>query len=151
MFVHAPAGLDIGGTDHFRSSLDLISGHAFLYAWWYAIFKALRNDAATLVASLWQCGLTATLHLRQGLRISTTAEISCAQSEVHKASDKMLSDSFPAFALKALLIAPSGQEASRTKTLQEAGIRYNGAPVQKVCAACSLARLFDVQSVQLCA
>ena len=33
------------------------------------MFTALRDDAATLVASLWLCGLTATLHLRQNMGI----------------------------------------------------------------------------------
>ena len=108
------------------------------------MFKALRSidDAAMHVASLWQCGLTATLHLRQGFSVSKLAEISCAQSELHKASDKVVSDSLPAFALKALIIAPSGQESSRTRTLQDTGIRYKGAPVSKVSAACCLVRVF---------
>ena len=139
LFVNAPEELDIASATHFSSCLHLISGHAFLYAWWFAMFKALRDDAATLVASLWQCGLTVTIHLRRGLDAKAMAAISCAQSELNKEFKKLASDSFPAFARKALLIAPSGQEARRTQTLKELGIRYNNSPVQKVCAACLFA------------
>ena len=131
LHVNASADLNIATAPHFNACLDLITGHAFLYAWWYAMFRALRDDATTLVASLWQCGLTTTIHLRQGLDVQCMAGISCAQSELHKSADKMVSDSFPAFALKALLIAPSGQEQSRTQILMKSGIRYNGSVVNK--------------------
>ena len=151
MYVNAPVELDIGRADHFNSCLDLISGHAYLYAWWYAMFKALRDDAATLVASLWQCGLTATIHLRQGLDVKAMAEISCAQSELHKSSDKMVSDSFPAFARKAMLIAPTGQEPRRTQILKDAGVRYNGGAVNRVCVAGLLADRLGAQSAARCA
>ena len=89
LFVNAQRDIIMRSSKYFHASLDLISGHAYLYAWWYAMFKALRDDAATLVASLWQCGLTATVHLRQGLDIKQMAAISCEQSELHKASKKM--------------------------------------------------------------
>ena len=59
------------------------------------MFKALRDDAATLVTSLWQCGLTATIHLRQGLGVKASVEISCKQRELQVAKD-MISDTFPA-------------------------------------------------------
>ena len=52
MFVNAPKGTAIRSSPYFHASLDLISDHANLYAWWYAMFKALRDDTATLVASL---------------------------------------------------------------------------------------------------
>ena len=131
MHVNASADLNIGNASHFNSCLDLITGHAFLYAWWYAMFRAVRDDATTLVASLWQCGLTTTIHLRQGLTVQCMAGISCAQSELHKSAEKSQSDSFPAFALKALLIAPSGKDQSRTEILLKSGIRYNGSVVNK--------------------
>ena len=140
MFVNAPREISMRSTAYFQGSLDLISGHAYLYAWWYAMFKALRDDDATLVASLWQCGLTATLHLRQGLDIKQMAAISCAQSELHKASKSKVSDTFPAFALKALLIAPGGEDTCRANILKFAGVTYSGSPVSKVCAACSVDR-----------
>ena len=141
LFVNAQRDVSMSSSQYFQGSLDLISGHAYLYAWWYAMFQALRDDAATLVASLWQCGLTATLHLRQGLDLKQMATISCEQSELHKASKSKVSDTFPAFALKALLIAPAGgAETGRTTILQGAGITYNGAPVNKVFAAGSVER-----------
>ena len=141
LFVNAQRDVSMSSSQYFQGSLDLISGHAYLYAWWYAMFQALRDDAATLVASLWQCGLTATLHLRQGLDLKQMAAISCEQSELHKASKSKVSDTFPAFALKALLIAPAGgAETGRTTILQGAGITYNGAPVNKVFAAGSVER-----------
>ena len=140
MFVNAPREISMRSTAYFQGSLELISGHAYLYAWWYAMFKALRDDAATLVASLWQCGLTATLHLRQGLDIKQMAAISCAQSELRKAAKSNVTDTFPAFALKALLIAPGGEDTGRTNILKDLGVTYNGAPVSKVLAACSVDR-----------
>jgi hypothetical protein len=131
MHVNASADLNIANAPHFNSCLDLITGHAFLYAWWYAMFRAVRDDATTLVASLWQCGLTTTIHLRQGLDVQSMATISCAQSELNNSAEKSQSDSFPAFALKALLIAPSDQEPNRTQLLRTAGIRYNNSVVNK--------------------
>ena len=134
LHVNAPKDMKIAAAAHYQSCLDLISGHAFVYAWWFAMFKALRDDAATLVSALWQCGLTTTLHLRQGLSVTDMSQISCWQSEMYKASDKNASDSFPAFALKALLMAPSGQEVNRLKILNDLNIKYNGAVVNKALA-----------------
>ena len=125
--------MNVAASSHYQSCLDLISGHAFVYAWWFAMFKALRDDAATLVSALWQCALTTTIHLRQGLNVAELSQISCMQSELYKACDQNASDSFPAFALKALLMAPSGQEGGHLKTLHDLIIKYNGVAVNKVC------------------
>ena len=42
-----------------------------------------------------------------------------------------MSDSFPAFAQKVLCIVPKGTETNRLKKLQELGVRFKGAPVNK--------------------
>ena len=64
--VHADDGVNMN-VEFFNAGLALVSGHAYVYSWWYAMFTALRSESVDWVASLLQCGLTVTLHLRVGL------------------------------------------------------------------------------------
>ena len=117
--------------EFFNGSLVLVCGHAYVYAWYFSMFEALRAGNVDKVAALWQCGLTCTLQCRVNMSVPQLATLSCQQSELHKTTEKVVSDSFPAFALKTLRIVSQCTESNRTKKLQEQGIRYKGALVNK--------------------
>lgn len=115
----------------FKHTMRLLTGHAYVYGWWRAMFDAVREDRLDFVAALWQCGLTVTLHLRATQSVAALAVLSCAQSEAHKSMEKMLSDSFPAFAMKVSEILKDTPENGRLKRLSELGIKFKGCSVNK--------------------
>ena len=115
---------------HFNSSMKILSEHAQVWAWYYALFQALQAKNVQWTSALWQAGLCVTLQIRHGLTLEDQAVWSMQLSDKRK-QDARLSDSFVAFALKALVIlqhspaAPRGTDKT-IKYLNQKGIRFNG-------------------------
>ena len=86
----------------FKLSLNVLADFRPILSWWYAMFEALNANDQTSIISLWQAGLSVTLHVRSGLDIPQQALLSMALSDKKK-EDEKLSDSFLAFSLKALI------------------------------------------------
>ena len=147
LHAHAKEGVNIDA-QAFNGSLDLISGHSYLYGWWYAMFEALRKEDLTLVASLWQCGLTVSVQLRRGLDNAKMAVLSCGVSERNKTNERIMSDSFPAFAQKVLVVVPRGSETNRIQKLKDLQVRFKNAPVNK--AMLSSILLFEHKIDEFC-
>jgi hypothetical protein len=62
------------------SCLHVLSGHIYIYSWYLAMYEAL--DAGFLQdVSLWQCCLTATLHVRVGMSLTELAVLSIQQRD----------------------------------------------------------------------
>ena len=116
--------------DAFPSSLALLTGHVYVYAWYWAVFEAINTNNYGLIAALWQAGLSVTIHCRVGMNESERAVLSIAMSESRKASAR-LSDGFMGFALKALLIVKQSSATSKLAVLNQLGVRFNGSPVSK--------------------
>ena len=116
--------------DAFPSSLALLTGHVYVYAWYWAVFGAINTNNYGLIAALWQAGLSVTIHCRVGMTESERAVLSIAMSESRKASAR-LSDGFMGFALKALLIVKQSSATSKLAVLNQLGVRFNGSPVSK--------------------
>jgi hypothetical protein len=115
----------------FNYSLNLLTGHVYVFAWWWAVYEAVRSQHLSWIASLWQAGLTVTIHLRGVLDVRSLVQLSCVQSEVHKAAERMLSDSFPAFAMKALQIIGDTPDSGRLKSLNDLNIKYKNSQVNR--------------------
>ena len=64
--VHIDAVADAERSS-FDRSLKLITGHVYVAAWYVAMYNALTQHDWSFVGSLWQAGLTVTLHCRVGL------------------------------------------------------------------------------------
>jgi hypothetical protein len=136
---------EIGEADRtaFDGTLQVLTGHAFLYGWWYAIHEALAStqgndapdDAAKRVKQLMECARTVTLHARMGLSESQAARWSISLSEVRKA-DNELCDTFVTFSKKAwkalgeLATSGLGLQA-RIERLGDLKVRFGGAVVSK--------------------
>ena len=142
-------------SEHWQMELPVVCGHCYLWAWYLAMSKALaawadpqpqrgdNTDPLACVACLLECALTVTIHARECPTDKELGLFSNEVSEKKKASEKLQSDTFPAFAKKALLIIESslaGQGPSRSagkptparmSVLQKAGVRYNGTPVNR--------------------
>jgi len=86
--VYAASIADVD-RDHFDGTLDVMCGHVYIYGWYVAMSRAIGKGEAGVseVASLLQCGLTLTLHLRVGLSVA---------------------DSFPSFAARAQMVLTKG-------------------------------------------
>ena len=141
---------------HWYMEMPLLSGHCYVIAWYFAMAQALqtwagpattkdnRTHALDRVACLLECGLTVTIHAMECKTYKDLGVMSIEISERHKSNEKLLSDSFPAFAAKCLLIIKSSLDAAssagvpsrsagcvRLGVLQHAHVRYNGALVNR--------------------
>ena len=128
IYVHVAQVAD-AQRDAFDSSLCLVSGHLHVAAWYLACFSAFEAADMGRLAALWQCALTVTMHLRAGMQERDLAVLSIQVSERAKTGARLASDSFVAFAFKALLVLRGQAATSRMKCLNDAGVRFNGAAV----------------------
>ena len=174
-----PVSLPVGVRDkaelnvhtHWYMEMPLLSGHCYVIAWYFAMGKALATwaDAATTkdarthalarVACLLECGLTATIHAQECRTFMDLGVLSNKVSEQNKSNEKLHSDTFPAFAAKALLIIQSSldQDPSRNagnarmSVLQNANVRYNGAAVNRTMFAAiqKFGTTFNSKSIEL--
>ena len=114
--------------DYFDASLPMLSGHAFVAAWYYAAFLAISQGDMLWLRSLVQAALTVTIHLRINLSSGERAVWTSQLSENHKA-EALFADSFMAFSLKIILI--SKDAPNKLKMLTQLGIRFNGADISQ--------------------
>ena len=84
--------------------LRVLSFEAYVWAFYLAMYDALIAKDTNMVAALWQCCLTATVHVRVNLTRPQQALWSIECSETNKAKERVCSDSFPAFSSKVLLV-----------------------------------------------
>jgi hypothetical protein len=81
---------------------------------------------------LLQCGLTTSIHVRANLSVAQLAVWSILSSEGRKVQEKMYTDGFPSFALKALQVVGSTDgDAKILKLLTDACITFNGSKVNR--------------------
>jgi len=140
LIVHAESLDKVKGTA-FPGSLELLTGHIWVWGWACGLAAAQLTADMTLVTALWEAALTVTLHLRVGMSLAEKAAATIADSELNKARDRLSSDSFLAFARKCWVIfgaAAGGMDASATTAagsksglLKTHGVKYCGTPVGK--------------------
>ena len=125
--------LDVVDRDAFDGTLDVLSGHAYIYGWYLAMHRSLEAGPSGLahVAKLMEAALTITLHLRVGLATPALAALSISISELYKASERLMADSFAAFADKALCLCAGEPNVAKMTALQKHAVRFNGAAVSK--------------------
>lgn len=132
LLVHAPS-LDNARGSTFEGSLEMLTGHIWVWGWARGLAGALTINDTTLVRALWEAALTVTLHLRVDMTPAAQAAATIADSELQKLRDRLAADSFLAFARKCWVIF--GSEAttvgSKTNTLKALGVTYGGAAVTK--------------------
>lgn len=126
--VHAP-NVEFAGASAFNMALPVVAGQVYIYGWYLALFRALQGKDIPRAAALWQAGLTTSVQLRAGLRTEQLAVWSIQSSETRKAQDQLFTDSFSAFALKALKLVTEDSKA--VKVLGDAGITFRGSKVNK--------------------
>ena len=118
----------------FKRDLRVLTGHVYAAAWYLAMHRCLPAASQGDIqwfAALWQCALTVTIHCRVGMNDAEQAALSISLSETRKLQARLQSDSFMAFAYKALLVAKESAAYSKMKVLNQQGIRFNNAVVNK--------------------
>ena len=142
LIVHAESLDKVNGTT-FPGSLELLTGHIWVWGWACGFASAVRATDMALVTALVEAALTVTLHLRVGMSLAEKAAATIADSELNKARDRLSSDSFLAFARKCWVIfgaAAGGTDAastlattavSKSSLLKTHGVKYCGTPVGK--------------------
>ena len=129
LYVHVES-LDDVEKAAFDSNLRLLTGHLQVAAWYWAICCAIENGDRSRIGALWQCALTVTVHLRVAMPLQNQAALSILLSENFKTEVSLATDSFVAFALKALMICKEAA-ANRMEHLDKLGVRFNGSMVNK--------------------
>ena len=88
----------------FPTRLCPLAGHALLYAWYIACWKAMIAVDIPVVRLLYEAALTTTLCIRVATDISEIAEASAKYSERVRQESQVVIDSFFTFASKVALI-----------------------------------------------
>ena len=140
-----------GGSTGVLGKFNVVAGHIYVWAWYLGMYTALQARDIACVAALWQMARTITVHLRHSLMESQQAVWSIKHSEQVRATEGVLSDSFPAFALKCLAVLqemPLCHRGARCSDqtdggltsmtvrkaqakLQEAGVTFRGATMNQ--------------------
>ena len=121
-----------------RRFLKVLSCEAYVWSWYLAMWEALTAKDTTMVAALWQCGLTVTVHVRVNLTRAQQALWSIECSETNKAKERVCSDSFPAFSTKALFVLDGIPDPKAMKHLIEENVTFNGSKANKSMVAAIL-------------
>ena len=95
---------DDGDATGVLGKFRVVAGHIYVWAWYLGMYRALQARDIACVAALWQMARTTTVHLRHSLMESQQAVWSIKHSEQVRATEGVLSDSFPAFAIKCLAV-----------------------------------------------
>ena len=93
-----------GGVTCVLGKFRVVAGHTYVWAWYLGMHRAMQAGDVACVAALWQMARTTTVHLRHGLKESQLATWSISHAEQARATEGVLGDSFPAFALKCLAV-----------------------------------------------
>jgi len=119
----------IGSDDQVSGGLGVrlrpLSGHAYIYAWYYRAFLAIKNGDLQTLKLLYECALSTTVCMRVSSDHVELAEASTKVSERIRSEQQVLIDNFITFSKKALIIAGSKTKPV-LKVLTDKGIRFNG-------------------------
>lgn len=83
--------------DRYPSNLKLLAGHSVLYAWYYAVWKALEAGDVGGVKMLYEAALTTTVCMRVMASLAEVAEASTKFSERVRQEVSVVVDNFVSF------------------------------------------------------
>ena len=128
MFVRSAADVE----KSMPSKVTLIGGHAMVWAWYYAVARAVKSSNKVLIDLLWQCALTCTIRVRVETDNKKILVAAMRLSESYISLEKGMSDTFVGWADKALEVAGTGKSAQAiADTLNTMGVTYQGGQVKK--------------------
>ena len=114
------------------SKVTLIGGHAMVWAWYYAVARAVKSSNKVLIDLLWQCALTCTIRVRVETDNKKILVAAVRLSESYISHEKGMSDTFVGWADKALEVAGTGKSAQAiADTLNTMGVTYQGGQVKQ--------------------
>ena len=134
LLVHASSLDTVINASDFADSLEMLVGHLWVWGWVYGVHKAMQQNNVVLVRMLWEAALTVTLHLKTGMTDAAKAATTIAESELRKAQDRLMSDSFVAFAGKCWVIIDEDEKSpnkSKMQLLNDRNCTYGGSAVTK--------------------
>ena len=112
------------------SKLTLLGGHAFVYAWYHKMYKALEDKDFALVRMLVEAALTVTLTVWSNPSDQLMAVQSMVLSEAIRVQAKVMCDSFISIMDKVVLsqgVEESGSIPQQcVASLQKMHVRFNG-------------------------
>ena len=126
-----------------------LSGHAFIYAWYVAAFKALDANDLPRVVQLFECALTVTATMWVDVAEDVLVIESIKGSEIARQASKVLVDSFVTFAEKVWKASPKID----VKYLQSQDVKFNGGLMNTTMAKTveNLKRAYTQGAKDLCA
>jgi hypothetical protein len=112
--------------------LNLVSGHALVWAWYYAAACALLDSDTTMIRKLYNCALSTTIRARVLADAAAVTLLSLRCSETFAGAEKSLSDSFLLWAEKAMSLVDSRQSAAKVAAdMDSKGVTHIGTKVSK--------------------
>ena len=118
--VHIGSNAAATSTSCFEGSLPVVSGHTYVFAWFVAMFEAMRDDDVARTAALWRCGLTVLVQVRVDLSAQALAIWYMQISESQKTTNLCVGDVVPAVVLKAFLLGET--QGSDVEHLKPSGV-----------------------------
>ena len=121
----------------FPGTMELVTGHVILYAWYLAMCEALDAGGPAgdqWVLALWQTALSVGIHAEIITDGSALAMASLKASNELHLWHKTCADSWPTFAKKLeVVLRPIAGETvlRRLNHVQTLGVRYNGGPIHR--------------------
>ena len=108
--------------------------HGFIYAWYVAVFEALRKNDDEKLKLLYECALTCTVQVWATSSTALLAEVSIKHSEKVRSEAQVDTDSFLVFARKVLLVAASfgAGGASRKPGDSSSGVSADKIDIKKL-------------------
>ena len=117
--------------DRFPSNMRLLAGHSVIFAWYYAVFKALEKGDLGEVKMLYEAALTTTVCMRVTASLAEVAEASAKFSERMRQEGSVVVDNFVSFTDKIMLMYSDTKKNKKPelKDLQSKNLVFNGLPV----------------------
>lgn len=114
------------------SKLNLASGHALVWAWYYAMMVSLHQKDGPMVRALYDCALSTTIRVRVLTEQSAIVLLALRSSESHAGAERALSDTFLGWSDKVLAIVDSKLSSARIASdLERQGVTFLGSKVSK--------------------
>jgi hypothetical protein len=120
---------DLGGV------FKLLGAPGLVYAWWLAVFEAIKEEDVAVVKTLWECALTVTVRVHVEPLLHMRVLQSLHLNEQVDVTGKNLRDTFVLFGKKVRQLTmcegvPQGLP-NVLKWLSAKGVRFNGAIINK--------------------
>ena len=140
--------------DAFPVTMFCIAGHALLFAWYYAVAKAMDSNDTSWLRQLFRCGLSVTITLHYSTVQKNLILIALKSNENYGAAEDLV-ETFPIFAKRVENLLNEAKKNNlklddRVAYLVECGVMYKKTSFSKpLLNACIAMKRFSTRSYEI--